>query len=459
MAIFFKYSARRTISAISNGTLLKELKQRGLISNISQPEHLLQAKLENNEKIKLYCGADPTARSLHLGNMVPLMILLNFYVRGHDIVGLVGGATGRVGDPSGRNTERNSMEDRTRLDNINFISQQLEHFFANGLKYWKNKNYSKEVKAGKFEKVDNYEWWKDIRMLDFLAQYGRHVRVQSMLSRDSVSSRLSTSTGIGFNEFTYQILQAYDFYHLHKTRNVTIQVGGGDQWGNITAGIDLISRIDSVGKTPTAFGITTPLLTTSTGEKFGKSAGNAVFIDPKINTAYDIFQFFYNTIDSDVRRFLNIFTLLQQEEINTIMIRHEENPELREGQKILAKEVTEMLHGIGSGSAAQSVSGIIFNNSDSKDIITAGELKKVFNDAGILKTADKNEPLTSLISRLTECSKSEAKRKITQGCVYLNITREKVTEDISNYEEYLIDDEVLMLRIGKQKCFVIQINE
>lgn len=441
-------------------SLINELKQRGLISQISQPEHLLHEKLETGHKLKLYCGADPTARSLHLGNMVPLMVLLNFYVRGHDIVALVGGATGRVGDPSGRKTERDVMENSTRLDNIKHIQRQLRKFFENGAKYYEMRSFkiNRQDSLGGFMQEDNYGWWKDIGMLDFLAKYGKHIRIQSMLSRDSVSARLEGPEGLGFNEFTYQILQAYDFYHLYKEHNVTVQVGGNDQWGNITAGIDLINRVEANAQKSPPFGLTVPLLTTSTGEKFGKSAGNAVFIDPNINTAYDIFQFFLNTADADVPKFLKIFTLLPLQEIEEAVNRHLENPQLREGQRLLAREVTDLLHGPGSGNAAQTISEIIFDSGNVKHSLSADELIKLFGEARILKYGSKSESLLDILARLTTSSKSEAKRKLMQGGIYLHSTRMKVTEDVSDWEPYLIDSKVLILRIGKQKCFLVKME-
>lgn len=436
--------------------MLAELRGRGLVSQVSEPESQLSSKLISGEKVKLYCGVDPTARSIHLGNLVPLMVLMHFYVRGHDVVTIIGGATGKVGDPSGRTTERSSIADETRLDNVSSISGQLERFFQNGLKYYESK-LAGETKAGNHIHTNNISWWKDVKMLDFLADYGRHIRIQSMLARDSVTARLNSQNSLGFNEFTYQILQAYDFYHLNKTYGVSIQVGGNDQWGNITAGIDLISRLS--GRKQQAHGITVPLLQTATGEKFGKSAGNAVFIDPSISTSYDIFQFFFNTMDADVPRFLKTFTFLPIEEIESISEEHMKEPHLRIGQKRLAKEVTDFLYGLGEGEKAEMVSNIIFGTMADKEKNLSGEqLIDLFSSAGIIQAASKNESLLSIITRLAACSKSEARRKLQQGSVYLHPTRIKITEDINNYDSYLIDDRVLLLRLGKQKCYVIEMT-
>ncbi|CAI4849599.1 CQI_4a_G0054110.mRNA.1.CDS.1 [Saccharomyces cerevisiae] len=437
--------------------ILDELKQRGLVSQVSQPESFLRTKLNGNDKIKLYCGVDPTAQSLHLGNLVPLMVLLHFYVKGHDIVTVIGGATGKVGDPSGRKTERDVMENDIRQNNVTSISQQLQRFFKNGLEYYRNRcALTEDVPSGKYTPRNNFNWWKDIKMLDFLADFGRHIRVQSMLARDSISSRLQTKNGLGFNEFTYQVLQAYDFYHLYKEENVTIQVGGNDQWGNITAGIDLINRIQPVKNKGLPFGITVPLLTTATGEKFGKSAGNAVFIDPSINTAYDVYQFFYNTLDADVPKFLKIFTFLNSSEIKKIVETHIKSPSLRYGQTLLAKEVTDMLYGVGSGSDSEALSNIIFGRYDGT--LSAAKLVDLCKKARILQYADREIDLIKLICKLVNCSVSEARRKLSQGSVYLHHSKSKVNENISNLAPFLIDDRVLILRIGKQKCFIIEMR-
>lgn len=435
--------------------LVEELKLRGLISQIAQPEQHLHEKLSQGHRIRLYCGADPTARSLHLGNVVPLMILLNFYVKGHDIVALVGGATGRVGDPSGRTTERTTISDDSRLENIDRIQQQFSRFFENGWKYYESRFPQVVKDPGHLIKVDNYHWWKDIKLLDFLARYGRHIRVQSMFSRSSISSRIEGRDGLGFNEFTYQILQAYDFYHLYKNHGVSMQVGGNDQWGNITAGIDFIDRVvaNASNESPPG-GITAPLLTTSTGEKFGKSAGNAVFLDPEVNTAYDIFQFFYNTEDADIGKFLKIFTLLPLDVIEAAVQDHILQPQLRRCQRLLAQEVTDLLFGVGSGERSNKVSQILFGQPTS---CSADELIRLFDEARILQKISRGQNLVDIIAQVTSCSKSEARRKLAQGSIFLNFSKQKVTENTDQLDQFLIDGKVMILRIGKQKCHVIEI--
>ncbi|SCU91934.1 LAMI_0E07976g1_1 [Lachancea mirantina] len=432
------------------------LRDRGILSQVSQPEPALLSRLNAGEKIKLYCGADPTAKSLHLGNLLPLMILLNFYVRGHDVVALVGGATGRLGDPSGRKTERNFVAEETRLDNVSRIQAQLSRFFANGLDYYRSKNA--DAIPGELTLANNLGWWKDVKMLDFLADYGRFIKIQSMLSRDSVSARLGSQQGLGFNEFTYQVLQAYDFYHLYKNHGVTLQVGGSDQWGNITAGIDFINRVTDPNCLQHAgpFGITTNLLTTSTGEKFGKSAGNAVFIDPTINSSFSVYQFFLNTTDSDVEKLLKIFTFLSLQEIGALLAQHFESPHKRVAQRTLAKEAVNLIHGMGTGSAAEHVSEILF--SDSSTLPQGRELKTMCERAGVLQNCSRNDSLIDVLMKVADITRSEARRRLQQNSIYLGPNRKNITTDLDDLSSYLIDDSILIVRFGKQKCFVLEMT-
>ncbi|SCU94766.1 LANO_0E08042g1_1 [Lachancea nothofagi CBS 11611] len=443
---------RRFETTICTANILDSLKERGLVAQVSQPESALVQKLISGEKLGLYCGADPTARSLHLGNLLPLMVMLHFYLAGHDVFTLVGGATGKVGDPSGRSTERSAMEESQRLDNVAQIQGQLRAFFDSGLAYYRHK--VGKTSSGRTTHTNNFDWWHDMKMLDFLAMYGKHIRVQSMLSRDSVSSRLNGQDGIGFNEFTYQILQAYDFYHLNKTHGVTIQVGGNDQWGNITAGIDLIRRTSSKA-TNQPFGLTVPLLTTSTGEKFGKSAGNAVFIDPQATTPFEMYQYFMHTTDEDVGKYLKMFTLLPVEHIEKAILSHTKNSKERLAQKLLAREVVDLVHGVGKGQDAETVSEVLFGSR--KLQLAAVELIRIFREANILATCSRTLSLEQLIVDLTGCSKSEARRKVTQGSIYVGPERVKVVRNTDNLEQFYIDDQVLVLRVGKQKCFVAEV--
>lgn len=483
---------KRGLSSSSpKNDLLLELKERGLISQISEPQDVLRSKLSSGDRLKLYCGVDPTAPSIHLGNLVPMMLMLNFYVRGHDVISVVGGATGAVGDPSGRTTERKKMKDEVRLDNVARISRQLNTFFQNGLAYYRRKlrsqlsdngsNLSGTAQFGTYVQMNNYTWWRDVKMIDFLATYGSYIRITSMLSRESVTARLEKgANGLGFNEFTYQILQAYDFYHLYSKHNTTVQIGGNDQWGNITAGIDLINRLarsekdtdqtdNSVAsdKRCPPFGITVPLLTTSSGAKFGKSAGNAIFLDEEINTAYDIYQFFYNTSDEDVERFLKIFTLLPLNEIKAVMSEHLTAPYKHIGQRLLAKEVTELIHGPQSAVDAEVVSRIIFGEelpASYTEPKTGPALVQLLDKARVLQTVQGSDVknLAGLIAELLQSSRADAKRRLSQGSVYLGLeekVRIKENLSVNELQNYFIcGTNVLLLRLGKQQCYVVQIR-
>ncbi|CCH46698.1 Tyrosyl-tRNA synthetase [Wickerhamomyces ciferrii] len=448
--------------------LIQHLTKRGLISQTSNPEDL--ENLLNKTKLGLYCGADPTAKSLHLGNLLPLIILLHFNLRGHNIIGLVGGATGAVGDPSGRTTERSMMEDQTRLDNVTKIQNQLEGFFTNGIRYAKYLSTSHVIEEGLIKSKNNFEWWENVSFLGFLSTYGRHIRVAQMLARDSVKGRLESENGIGFNEFTYQILQAFDFWHLFRNEQVSIQVGGNDQWGNITAGIDLINRLktnlnkkDSL-KNRSSFGITAPLLTTASGEKFGKSAGNAVFIDSKITPSFDLYQYFIKTPDSEVSKLLKIFTLLPLKQIEEIISKHEQDPSLRYAQRILSNEVTDLIHGVGSGKSAAIISSILYPLPDQPyPDIGSDELIDAFENANVLKTLPKeeflNKPFSFILSKVQEISKNESRKLISSGGVYQGFDRIRIDTSDSMLlgEDQLIDGKVLLLRVGKGKYHVIQL--
>ncbi|OEJ82885.1 Tyrosine--tRNA ligase, mitochondrial [Hanseniaspora osmophila] len=442
----------------SNQGIYHGLRARNLISQVSEPLapflHLVE---KNPDKIKLYSGADPTASSLHLGNLVPMMVMLHFYLHGHDIVPLIGGATGKVGDPSGRTTERQQMEDQIRRANIANIQKQQVEFFKNGLQYYLSiyKNNSAPV-VGKVSPMNNVEWWKDVKLLDFLANYGKHIRVQHMLSRDSVASRLSSKEGLGFNEFTYQILQAYDFLHLNNEHGVTVQIGGNDQWGNITAGIDLIQRCGKMQPRPIGYGITVPLLTTANGEKFGKSSGNAVFIDPTITSPYDMYQYFINVDDRDVERFLLLFTLLPLETISQIVEKHRLKPELRFGQKQLAKNVVDLIHGM-RGADCEKISSVLFNNEKLIEM-TATDIIKLFESGGKLIKKDKSQTLIEVVSSIENCSRSEVIRKLKQSSIYLGPNKFRPTKDVSDLSPYLIEGRVLILRVGKSKVHVIKVD-
>jgi len=448
-------------------SLISYLQSRHLIESLTDDKLFTITTRNNISKFKLYCGADPTAPSLHLGNLLPLMVLLHFKINGSDVYGLVGGATGQVGDPSGRSTERTALNVSEVENNVGKIQKQITTFLSNGIEYAKSRQFPMNKAIGKSNSVNNETWWKDVKMLDFLATYGRHIRVSAMLARDSILSRLEGG-GIGFNEFTYQILQAYDFYHLYKDEKVNMQVGGNDQWGNITAGIDLISRLKKQDeKTREAFGVTVPLLTTPSGEKFGKSAGNAVFIDPHLTTPYQLYQFFINVPDDMVSKLLKVFTLLPLNVIEgELLPKHQNDPGLRIAQRVLAREVVDLVHGVGVGDEMAYITGFLFPTPDQpfNDHVNADKLIENFKRSGILYKFPLSKchdiKLSTLIADITGKSKSETRRLIKSGGVYLGLDRNQVEdpEDVVLFDKdhHLVDGKLMLLRIGKQNYYVVE---
>lgn len=436
--------------------LVDHLRDRGLVAHVSHPE---LEDLLAKQKVTLYAGADPTAKSLHIGNLIPLMVLLHFSLRGHNPLTLVGGATGEVGDPSGRKTERSKMEDEVRAANIKAIGTQMVQVLNNGQKLAETKGYSSSG-FGESGFVNNATWWKGMGMLDFLATYGRHIRVNAMIARDSVKNRLAGEQGLGFNEFSYQVLQAYDFWHLYKTKNCLVQIGGNDQWGNISAGIDLISRLKNhVNKTSDAFGLTVPLLTTPSGEKFGKSAGNAVWLDPSMTKPFDLYQYFVRSPDEAVHKYLKLFTLLPLQELEVVVENHFKKPEERLAQRLLAKEATDLIHGLGAGSRAAIISSVLFPDKSDKAPSTKSILEAFEKEEMLLKMS-KDEvlgtPWRSLVALLTGKSKSEATRLIKSKGIYNGLSR-SVVEDGLVAENQIEEHGLLLVRVGKANYYVVQV--
>ncbi|KAG7665656.1 MSY1 [[Candida] subhashii] len=467
----YELTNSKTLSAETDSSLLAYLRSRHLVESQTSEKLFELTKPDSSQQFKLYCGADPSAASLHLGNLLPLMILLHFNLRGHDVVGLVGGATGQIGDPSGRLTERSQMKSDTRETNVEKIQGQLERFLNNGIEYAKSRSFP-QAKEAKVEIMNNKTWWAPIKMLDFLAEYGRFIRISSMLARDSISSRLENTEGggLGFNEFTYQILQAYDFWHLYRQHGVNLQVGGNDQWGNITAGIDLIGRLQHHYKIKPepVFGVTVPLLTTPTGEKFGKSAGNAVFIDERLTTPYQMYQYFIHTPDEMVEKLLKIFTLLPLSVIEQeIMPRQEQDPGVRLAQRVLAREVVDLIHGVGTGDEMAFVTGFLFPTPDQpyNNVVSAEKLIKIFRKSGILVTIklDELDPeirLSKLLAKITKKSNREMRQLIKSGGVYLGLERDQFEDpdDVVLFDpkHHLIEEKMMLVRVGKQNYSVVE---
>ncbi|RUS20896.1 tyrosine-tRNA ligase [Endogone sp. FLAS-F59071] len=440
------------------------LKSRGLVDSLTSPAIVNHAQ----SPTAIYCGIDPTAPSLHIGNLITLMGLLHFHVRGHQAIALIGGATGSIGDPSGRNTERIPLSAEALDRNIRGIRAQLERFFTRGVEYAANRGVTTTA-AVEVKVVNNADWTQKISALDFLGEVGRFARVGTMLARESVKSRMNSAQGISFTEFAYQLLQAHDFWHLYHTHSCRIQLGGSDQWGNITAGIDLIHRkrpdgikleAENTRAEDQAFGITIPLLTTSTGEKFGKSAGNAVWLDDKMTSVYDFYQFFMKTTDADVDRYLPMFTMLPIAEIKEIVQEHRKNPDLHFAQRKLAEEATELVHGSSGLHKARIATEVLFGGSlhdvSGRDLVAAFK-----DDTSRLVRLPKDDVIGQGVDALaarvgTTKSKTGAQKLIKSGGLYLNNERvsdlrQKVTE------QDLLDGLVCVLRTGKSSYRLVEI--
>lgn len=413
--------------------LIEELKWRGLI--YQQTDETGIENLLNKEQVTLYCGADPTADSLHIGHLLPFLTLRRFQEHGHRPLVLIGGGTGMIGDPSGKSEERKLQTEEQVEINVQGISKQMHKIF--------------EFDTNKGAKlVNNKDWLGQISLIEFLRDYGKHVGVNYMLGKDSIQTRLEH--GISFTEFTYTILQAIDFGHLNQSYNCKIQVGGSDQWGNITSGIELMRRMYGENE---AFGLTIPLVVKSDGKKFGKTEGGAVWLDADKTSPYEFYQFWINSTDEDVIKFLKYFTFLSKEEINDLEKSLQEAPHLREAQKALAENVTRFIHGQDALDDAIRISQALFSG-DLKSL-SAKELKEGFKD---VPQVDLNHTTSNIVEAIVETgissSKRQAREDINNGAIYINGERQ---QDV-NYElsdEDKIDNAFTIVRRGKKKYFMI----
>ncbi|KAF9012357.1 hypothetical protein BDQ17DRAFT_1496704 [Cyathus striatus] len=437
--------------------LLDDLTHRGFIQDVSSPESLRSALASKPQAV--YAGVDPTAKSLHIGHLIPFMALLHFQIRGHRIIPLIGGATGRIGDPSGRLVER-QLADIQQVDaNVHSLTTSIHNFFSRALAYAASRFEKDGVACAEPNVTSNLEWHHDFTMLDFLQHVGVHARVNTMLNRESVRARLHTKQGLSFTEFTYQLLQAYDFYHLYKHYGCTIQVGGSDQWGNIIAGLELIGKLEhrSSDTQPGAYAITTPLLTTSTGEKFGKSAGNAVWLDSDLTSIFDFYQYFIKVTDVDVEKYLKLFTLLSWDEIQDIVDIHNVHPDKRYAQRRLAAEVTELVHNKEGVVQAETLTKLLFD-SDYAGLKTDDVISAFAGDSRLVIATEQNVldmPVAKLASKYGLISSNSAARTLikSRGLYVNNQTvpdpQFKVTESL------LIDNRIIILRAGKDKQLVL----
>jgi len=425
---------------------VEELRWRGMLHDI-MPE--TEAHLLANSSSG-YIGFDPTADSLHIGSLVQIMILIHFQKAGHRPIALLGGATGMIGDPSGKSDERNLLDSEALERNVSGIKQQLEKLL----------DFNKTNPAAA-QLVNNYDWMKNYSLIDFSRDIGKHLTVNYMMAKDSVKKRLGSDSKVGmsFTEFTYQLLQGYDFLHLYQNMDCKIQMGGSDQWGNITTGTELIRRKVS-GK---AYAITCPLITKSDGSKFGKSEGGNVWLDKSRTSPYKFYQYWLNASDEDAEKYIKIFTLLTQEEIVSLTSEHKETPHLRLLQNKIAEEVTQMVHSKEDLEKAKQASKILFGRSTTEDLIQLDEdtFLEVFEgvpQAEISKSEfESGIEMINLLASDTGFLKSngEARRALAENSIAVN--KNKVDENYAIAEKDLIDEKYILLQRGKKNYFVLKV--
>ncbi|MCE5628860.1 tyrosine--tRNA ligase [Staphylococcus pseudintermedius] len=413
--------------------LLEELSWRGLVYQQTDEEGI--ETLLNKEEVKIYCGADPTADSLHIGHLLPYLTLRRFQEAGHRPIVLVGGGTGMIGDPSGKSEER-VLQTEAQVDkNVRGIQQQMEQLF------------DFNVENGPIL-VNNYDWLSQISLIEFLRDYGKHVGVNYMLGKDSIQSRLEN--GISYTEFTYTILQAIDFGHLNRVHDCKLQIGGSDQWGNITSGIELMRRMYGVTD---VYGFTIPLVTKADGKKFGKSESGTIWLDPEKTSPYEFYQFWINTSDDDVIKFLKYFTFLSKTDIEALEKSVVEEPHLRKAQTTLAEEVTRFIHGNDALAEAQRISQALFKG-DLKSL-SAEEIKAGFKDVPQVTLSNETTNIVdALVETKISSSKRQAREDITNGAIYINGERQQdLAYTLSNDDRY--DDTFTIIRRGKKKYFMV----
>ncbi|WP_243386033.1 tyrosine--tRNA ligase [Bacillus kexueae] len=415
--------------------LLEDLKFRGLINQMTDEEGL--EKLLSEEKIKLYCGYDPTADSLHIGHLLPILMLKRFQEAGHHPIALVGGGTGLIGDPSGKKAERSLNEKEVVQEWSNRIKDQLSRFL----------DFDRKENPAVI--ANNYEWIGSLDVISFLRDIGKSFGINYMLAKETVSSRIET--GISFTEFSYMILQSFDFLKLYQTQNCKLQIGGSDQWGNITAGLELIRKTEENAK---AFGLTVPLVTKADGTKFGKTEGGAIWLDKEKTSPYEFYQFWINTDDRDVVKYLKYFTFLSKEEIEELANQVETAPEKRAAQKRLAEEVTKLVHGEEALQQAINISEALFSGSIEK--LTVEEIKQGFKDVPSFEVTEEEIGLIDLLVQAKiSPSKRQAREDISNGAIYINGER-KQELDYTLTAEDKIEGQFTVIRRGKKKYFLIK---
>jgi tyrosyl-tRNA synthetase len=427
-------------------SFIQELKWRGMLQDMTPEleEHLAKGMAS------AYLGFDPTADSLHIGHLVGVMTLLHFQRAGHQPVALVGGATGMIGDPSFKSAERNLLDKPTLDHNVACIQKQLAKF----LDFSGNQKNNARL-------VNNYDWISEFTFLDFIRDVGKHITVNYMMSKDSVKRRLEDGNGLSFTEFSYQLIQGYDFYHLWKNENCTIQLGGSDQWGNIVTGTELIRRMGG----GSAFALTVPLITKADGTKFGKTEGGSVWLDPEKTSPYAFYQFWLNVSDADASKYIRIFTVLDQATVERLENEHAESPHLRLLQKEIAKEVTCMVHSTEDYEMALKASEILFGKSSTEDLASLDERTFLAVFEGVPQVQLSNSvfaQLENVLDLLGEKSnfelfpsKGEVRKMIQGGGVSIN--KEKVADPLAPVTFSLLQGKYLLVQKGKKNYVIVEI--
>ena len=427
---------------------VEELKWRGMLHQMMPGTDEMLSK----GMATAYVGIDPTADSLHIGHLCGVMMLRHFQQAGHKPLALVGGATGMIGDPSGKSAERNLLNEETLRHNVACIKKQLAHFL----------DFDSDA-PNAAELVNNYDWMKDFTFLDFAREIGKHITVNYMMAKDSVKKRLNGEArdGLSFTEFTYQLLQGYDFLHLYETKNCKLQMGGSDQWGNITTGTELIRR--KLGADADAYALTCPLITKADGGKFGKTEKGNIWLDAERTSPYQFYQFWLNVSDVEAERYIKIFTMLDRQTIESAIAAHKECPEKRELQKLLAKEVTVMVHGEKEYETAVKASQMLFGKATTEDLRALDEKTFLAVFDGVpTHTIDRSKlPLGILDALAVETdifpSKGEARKMIQQNGFSLN--KEKMNDIARNLtEEDIIDGKYILVQKGKKDYHIIIVN-
>lgn len=429
--------------------LVEELRWRGMIHDMMPgTEEQLQ-----KEMTAAYIGFDPTSDSLHIGSLVPIILLVHLEKAGHKPVALVGGATGMIGDPSGKSDERNLLNEAALAKNVDGIKRTLARFL----------NFDSD-KTNAPLLVNNYDWMKDFSFIEFARDVGKRITVNYMMAKDSVKKRISgdSNSGMSFTEFTYQLIQGYDFYHLYKNHNCLLQMGGSDQWGNITTGTELVRRMN-VGEEAKAYAMTCPLITKADGSKFGKSEGGNIWLDADKTSVYKFYQFWLNTSDEDAEKYIKIFTFLDENEVSLLIEEHKEAPHQRALQRKLAEEVTTFVHSKIALEKAIAASNILFGKSTSEDLKSLDE--QTFLDVfdGVPQAEVSKEDISEGLSMIDALSgktsflksNGDAKRALKENAVSVN--KEKVKEDFLITAKDLIADKYVLLQRGKKSYFLLKV--